>query len=536
MDLKIQEDIQFEALSVYSTNLVKAREHLRFLQDKINDPTTDINDLAKFKLNLQSVMSQYNSSRMQQALVKQTTLSSLYNKYPISPNEIRHVLEAAVSEYENVSKDYIEFDHNGIIKEESLSIIIPIYANPNKYDIAVLTHVRNKLNNPSISMNETHILHKDLENAIKQYENLRNQQIIDRHNDLSAIYKKYPVMNTYGLRPALDAVINKYDNLNIGEEDSNESVSISIPVYAKPTRLDMAVILVYFNACEYKKLAQNLLLTYQTLVRADIPVFLVEHCFKDQVPLFKENGTTIFNTKSDSYMFYKENLINWLFKKIPEQYTKFYMMDCDLIFENIGWYDDVSALLDTHDIVQPFQTAIWLDSDLKSINLKKSSFTYSYINKLQYSLSLAHPGFVWAARREFIEPIGIFDLNILGSGDTIFATSALQIDSNNIENLWITYANWCIPYYEDYYLKFNNIKTTYYSQNIYHLWHGSKTNRGYNTRYQDFNIICSKYGIQTKDALFELNSYGLYEYKSEYRGEFNEIIINYFKSRNEDGI
>ena len=68
----------------------------------------------------------------------------------------------------------------------------------------------------------------------------------------------------------------------------------------------------------------------------------------------------------------------------------------------------------------------------------------------------------------------------------------------------------------------------YYSQNIYHLWHGSGINRAYNTRYQDFNIICGKYGIQTKDALFELNAYGLYEYKLEYRDEFNNIFTPVF--------
>jgi hypothetical protein len=544
MDLKIQEDIQFEALSVYSTNLVKAREHLMHIRSKIDDPTTDINDVIKYKAKIENLIRQYNNVRMQQAAIKQSTLNSLYTKYPsISSNEIRQVLEDAVSEYENVSTDYIKFDDNGLIEEESRSITIPLYAKPNKYDIEVLAHIRNKLNNPSITMNEIHLLHNDLELAIKQYDKLRRQEELDRHNELNA-YKQKLIMDTQiipvnqEMRPVNQEMRpinpNRYNKYPL--TDPKESVEITIPLYAKPTRTDMAVILVYFNACEYKKLAQNLLLTYQTLVRADIPVFLVEHCFKDQVPLFKENGTTIFNTKSDSYMFYKENLINWIMPKIPEQYTKFYIMDCDLLFENESWYDDVSALLDTHDVVQPFKEAIWLDSDLKTIDLKRDSFAYIHsINHIP-NLSNHHPGFAWAARRDFIQPIGIFDLNILGAGDTIFCRSCLQIDSNNIENLWMKYANWCIPYYEDYYLNFKNVRTTYYSQNIYHLWHGSSINRAYNTRYQDFNIICSKYGIQTKDALFELNSYSLYEYNSEYREEFNNILLKYFKSRKEDGI
>ena len=433
MDLNIQEEIQFEALSIYSKNHHNARKRLVYIQDKLNQPRTDINETAKLHANLDSAMKQYNSIRIQQNSKKYNTIISLSNKYPsLNQNYIRQTLDDALRECESVNNELFEINSDGIIVE---------YIAP-----------------------------------------------------------------------------------------------ITIPVYTKPSRTDMAVLLVYFNACEYKKLAQNMLLTYQTLLRSDIPVFLVEHCFKDQVPLFKENGSTIFNTRSDSYMFYKENLINWLMPKIPEQYTKFYMMDCDLIFENESWYDDISVLLDTHDIVQPFQTAIWLDSDLKSSVLKRDSFTYAVIENKPYSLELTHPGFAWAARRDFIQSIGLFDINILGSGDTIFSSSVLQLEYNNIEGLWIKYMNWSLPYYTDYYKRFDKVRVIYYSQNIYHLWHGSKLNRSYNTRYADFNVICNKYNIKTKETIFELNSYGIYEYKSEYREEFNNLLLNYFKSRNEDGI
>jgi len=433
MDLKIKEDIQFEAFSVFSETHVKARENIVDLRNKIADSNTDINDIGRLQQSLDNAMKLYNNVRIQQALKKQTLLNKLYQKYPqLDSTEIRQIVEAAINDYESEYKNCFILNSNGNIERET--------------------------------------------------------------------------------------------------------VEITIPVYATPTRSDMAVILVYFNACEYKKLAQNLLLTYQTLVRADIPVFLVEHCFRDQVPLFPENGTTIFNTKSESYMFYKENLINWIMPKIPEQYTKFYMMDCDLLFEKATWYDDVSALLDSHDIVQPFKIAIWLDSDLKSSVLKRDSFVYAIIENKPYSLVLTHPGFAWAVRRDFIQPIGVFDINILGSGDTIFASSVLQLDTNNIEDMWIKYMNWCLPYYTDYYKRFDKVRVIYYSQNIYHLWHGSKVNRSYNTRYADFNVICNKYNIKTKEAIFELNSYGVYEYKLEYREEFNNILLNYFKSRNEDGI
>ena len=532
MDLKIKEEIQFEALSVYSTNLVKARSNLQYIRSKIDDPTTDINESAKLKLTIEALIRNYDSVRIQQARIKHTTLNLIYKKYPmISSSEIRCVLEAAVNEYETVSTDYMEFDNNGLVKEEAISITIPLYANPNKYDIAVLRYIRNKLNNPNITMNETVVLHKELESTIRRYNSLRSQQTLDRHNELSAIYTKYPAIDTYEIRGVLDSILKKYDKYNIMDISTNEKVEIPIPLYAKPIRKDMAVILVYFNPCEYKKLAQNLTLTYQNLVRSNIPVFLVEHCFKDQAPLFKKNETNIFNTRSNSYMFYKENLINWLMPKIPEQYTKFFMMDCDLLFEKDTWYDDVSGLLDTHDIVQPFQTAIWLDSDLKSINLKKDSFAYIASKNEKISLDKHDSGFAWAARRDFIQPIGLFDLYILGSGDVIFAFSALQNKYN-----WNITVNSLVKYHNEYYKLFNGVKTTYYPQNIYHLWHGSAYNRGKNTRYNDFNKLCKDNNLEKKEDIFYVNSQGIYEFNETTSKELNEIILNYFKSRNEDGI
>ena len=314
-----------------------------------------------------------------------------------------------------------------------------------------------------------------------------------------------------------------------------KEVILTIPaVYPKPIRADMAVLLVYFNACSYKNLERNLRLTYQSLIHAEIPVFLVEHLFKDQEPIFPENGSTIFNTRSDSYMFYKENLLNWLMPRIPSQFTKFYMMDCDLIFSSPTWYDDVSALLDTHDVVQPFQEAIWLKSDLKTVHLKRLGIAYGDHLRDTLNFSTHHPGFAWAFRRDFIEPIGIFDLNVLGSGDTILAPSIIQ--NNTIDTIFNSYLKLLEVYFKNYYELFNNTRQTYYKQEVYHLWHGNRLNRNYVNRYKVFGDLCLTNNITVKTDLFQENSYGIYEYRESIREEFNKILLDYFQSRDEDGI
>lgn len=439
MDLKTKEDIQFTALSVFSENLVKARQRIDTMNAQLRDPKTNPMTKAALHDNLRGSIQAYDSFRIKQAKKKHEVLRTLYAKYSrIDEGEIERCLSMAVNEYE---------------KE-------------------------------------------------------------DRNSNLQ---------------------IHKTDN---EYAEIPDTVEIAIPVYAKPTRQDMAVLLVYFNACSYKKLAQNLCLIYQTLTRAGIPVYLVEHCFGNQVPLFPENGTTIFNTRSDSYMFYKENLLNWLMPKVPAQYTKFFMMDCDVIFEKESWYDDVSSLLDKHGVVQPFQDAIWLGSDLKTIILKREGVIYA--NTIEEPrLAKHHPGFAWAFRRDFIEPKGVFDLNFMGSGDSIIGASALQ--QHVIDNNWEKGSlDWMIEKYKEYYKTFENSKVDFYNQTIYHLWHGSRNNReykgGYNNRYEAFKKFCIENKVLEKDDLLSLNSDGLYEFNTPIRDGMNEILLRYFQSRQEDGI
>jgi hypothetical protein len=399
-----------------------------------------------------------------------------------------------------------------------------------------------QLRDPATNSMKKAALHDNLRGSIQAYDSFRIKQAKKKQEVLQALYAKYPQLDQDKIERCLDAAVNEYE---IEERNSNQPnfkpndgyAEIAIPTYSKPrsTRQDMAVLLVYFNACSYKKLAQNLCLVYQTLTRAGIPVYLVEHCFKDQVPLFPENGTTIFNTRSESYMFYKENLLNWLIPKVPAQYTKFFTMDCDLFFEKEDWYNDVSVLLDTHDVVQPFKSALWLDSDLKTFTLKRDGYIYTNTLGEKPDLARHHPGFAWAFRRDFIESKGIYDLNVMGSGDTIIACAIIQ--KHNLGNPWEKYSPyWMLEKYYEYFKLFENAKYTFYDQPVFHLWHGSNNNRNYCKRYEDFQKICLELNIVDMDGLFSLNTYGVYEFNTQIREKINEIFLTYFQSRNEDGI
>jgi len=408
-----------------------------------------------------------------------------------------------------------------------------------------LNKIQTMLMDPKTGVNVKAILSTKRGPLVQRITALRLEFAKVKETKINELAEKYQGTDKSEIATYLEGCLADYESGHLSEiiktrelsDYPPEHVTLTIPaVYEKPTRSDMAVLLVYFNACSYKNLERNLKLTYQSLINAEIPVFLVEHLFKGQEPIFPENGTTIFNTRSDSYMFYKENLLNWLMPKVPAQFTKFYMMDCDLIFSNPRWYDDVSALLDTHDVVQPFQEAIWLKSNLNTIYMKRIGIVYA--NSLGYTLNLSthHPGFAWAFRREFIEPIGIFDLNVLGSADTVLGYAAVQKKPK--VSYWKTFNIECDYKSNNIYIDlFNNVRTTYYPNNtVYHLWHGSRLNREYNNRYTLFKAYCLKNNIFRYSDLFEKNTYDLYEYKDNAIEDLNKIILDYFKNRDEDGI
>jgi hypothetical protein len=81
-----------------------------------------------------------------------------------------------------------------------------------------------------------------------------------------------------------------------------------------------------------------------------------------------------------------------------------------------------------------------------------------------------HEGFVWAFRRDY--PLPTFML--VGSGDTTIALKKYEGMSNNYNNLIIEYDN-----------RVKDKKKTYLpGVEVYHLYHGSLTNRAYVDRHE----------------------------------------------------
>jgi hypothetical protein len=281
--------------------------------------------------------------------------------------------------------------------------------------------------------------------------------------------------------------------------------------YKEPIKKDICVAFCYFNACGYVRSLQNLLFFENKLRAAKIPYFSAEMVIGDQPPMLA-SPTLRFHSKSA--LFYKEALWNRLEQVIPDQYTKICFLDSDIIFDRPDWLDAISELLDSHDMVHPFETMSLLDTDYNII--------FSHKSYLCDPNSWAI-GYGYCIKRTFFKKInGFFDKAILGSGDTYLS---MCINSANHKYILTInkYLSSQIIIYKENFQSFDP-KVTYLPCNIYHLYHGSIIQRNYDSRYKNINL-------DNWDSIFQLNSDGFWEFTDS---SMDSLTYNYFKSRKED--
>jgi hypothetical protein len=297
--------------------------------------------------------------------------------------------------------------------------------------------------------------------------------------------------------------------------------------YVDPSRKDICVAFCFFNTCGYIRPLQNLLFFENKLKAAKIPYFSIEMVIGDQPPMLANPTLRVY---SKTHLFYKEALWNRLEKEIPEEYSKICFLDSDIIFQRVDWIDNLSRLLDIHDIVHPFHILTYLDMSYKELSDKNISKTMSYIARdtiKNSNIPRSAPGLGWAIRRSFFRKIGgFYDMNMLGSSDNIFCGSIMK--KHNVIHSSI------YPLIEEsantYFNKINSIEysVSYLHCETLHLYHGSFTNRKYSQRTSIIRDIKDPWG-----SVYYKNTDGFWELRDE---TLNMKFYNYFVERDEDDI
>jgi len=288
--------------------------------------------------------------------------------------------------------------------------------------------------------------------------------------------------------------------------------------YKAPTRKDLAVGLVFFNSSKSKRLLMNYLYIAEKLKVAGIPFYTLE-MYTDTHEIHDA-----FHYKTDFILFQKERLCYLLEKQIPASFTKLLFMDCDLVFQNVNWYDELSDKLDSFEIVQPFSKAVWLD--ITYTRVIQERLPILFYNKLggsneNHKPIRYHAGFAWAFQRPWFQRIGFFSHSILGGGDSFSSSSWMRRD--------IQYK---IPCLENVLREFKASIVTpptmcFLNGVVFHLWHGDLGNRQYDLRW---NLLKDCRDIR---EIVTIAPNGLFTLKND---ALKPRIKHYFKGRDDDGI
>lgn len=296
--------------------------------------------------------------------------------------------------------------------------------------------------------------------------------------------------------------------------------------YNNPVLKDMAIILVYFNPCKYRRIMQNALTIKHIMDCAKIPYFIAETKHSSDANYLFAPDDNIFQYCSNSYIFYKENLIKIAETKIPDRFTKICILDFDIFFDNPDWYSIVSEKLNSVQVVQPFKRAHYLNLDYTVYETKTNCVDNKTTAPIDYAIE--HSGFVWAFNREWFKSYDFDDMMLTSMGDTIFANNVTKRAFVDIGSFfYYKYRKSAVPYTQD-------ILYDSCDLDVYHLNHGPLINRQYTNINYILKLTFLKYKINAIDKIMVRNSEGILEYHADYANIFNNIMLTYFKNRDDD--
>jgi len=282
----------------------------------------------------------------------------------------------------------------------------------------------------------------------------------------------------------------------------------------------MAICLVMFNPVNSKRMLMNYHYIVNEFKLQHFPIFTLELLYPNRSPQIAD----AIHVKSNSVMFNKENMCRVLERYIPPKFTKLAFLDADVVFKDKQWYSKTSDLLETHDIVQPFETCNWLDLTYSKIESTRKTFVLLKTTEISWDY---HPGFAWCFRREWYNKFGFFDLGLNGGGDSLSAVLWMKLDYTKG---YFLHKNMTSIFIEDF-NKTPRPRITYIKNSIlYHLYHGSRINRQYCDRSKIFD------NCPNISDMIITNSHGIYEWNSEFKDKMNHIFLKYFEDRNDDDL
>jgi hypothetical protein len=301
----------------------------------------------------------------------------------------------------------------------------------------------------------------------------------------------------------------------------------------------------YFNPAGFQRKLDNYLMFRRHLT---VPLTCVELSFTGAFDLHPGDAETLIQIRGQAVLWQKERLLNIALQAVPASCEGIAWVDCDVIFEKADWPALALRALRDYPLIQLFRTRCNLARtagseliDLSRIDSQPVSLGYKLATGAATPDDLrrsAAPltqgstaGLAWAARRDLLARLGLYDACILGSTDRIMASAAIgEFDYGrdaiqmNARQL-IHYRSWGESFFREI-----QGKVGYIDGRAFHLWHGTLENRRYRERHEGLR----RYAFDPFTDI-ALDTTGCWRWNTE-KPNMHAYIRRYFEERDEDGV
>ena len=303
---------------------------------------------------------------------------------------------------------------------------------------------------------------------------------------------------------------------------------------------DLAVVSCFFNSENYQSKRAALEAFCASLDGSPLALYRAEVAY-GSADFVLPPGDRVLQLRADDVMWQKERLLNLVVSGLPERYTKVAWLDADILFERPSWARETSQLLDDYAVVQPYTHAFRLRRGEREHRGESDPwFSYAAVRTAMAGVARfgpywahGHPGYAWAARREVLSRVGLYDAAVMGTADDLmahafggdFLSECLRLTFLGNTAYLEHYRQWAESAFELVRGRVGVVDGA-----ALHLWHGALANRGYGTRKVDLVSL----GYDPVKHL-RVNRDGMWSWSSS-ASLIRETCARYFASRREDDV
>ncbi|OOZ42793.1 hypothetical protein [Solemya elarraichensis gill symbiont] len=245
------------------------------------------------------------------------------------------------------------------------------------------------------------------------------------------------------------------------------------------------------------------------------PLVVIELALPGQECLSSDDADKVITISGDPKIWQKERLLNIALKQLPPEAEYVAWIDCDIVFDRPEWIDQTIELLNSgKQFVQPFDTVFRLpkieSAEMYSIDALRAATPVSHKPSFGWALhegnystksittgqgdagnglninkayGVTH-GVAWAAHRDQLCKVGLYDACIIGGGPSAMAMAIIGEPELLIQKRPMSEAHY--QHYLKWASSFNQNRVNdigFIPGTAFHLWHGPYENRRYHDRH-----------------------------------------------------